>query len=149
MSEFIKNISEYSQNIFIEPIQPKNISLKTLSWTQMKCKLAKSGSLVLKRGIVVDKYCFSMTGITIPILWERPIKSLGKLFHCSLRDTTAIQRTTKDLKSWLIKTKKSNFDLHAHTKRSIKRMFFFSPGCRYYFNYFHSSAMLIVSKSNY
>ena len=42
------------------------------------------------------------------LLWgEKPIKSLGKTFNSSLKDTAAKQKTIKDLEEWLTKIDKS------------------------------------------
>lgn len=38
---------------------------------------------------------------------DQPVKSLGKLFDTSLNDSTAIQKSTKELDSWLTKVDKS------------------------------------------
>ena len=48
-----------------------------------------------------------MQGETIPTLSEKPIKSLGKTFNSSLKDTAAKQKTIKDLEEWLTKIDKS------------------------------------------
>lgn len=50
----------------------------------MSFKPSKSKSLVLKKGNVVDKFRFKIAESTIPTLSEEPVKSLGKLFDCSL-----------------------------------------------------------------
>ncbi|KAI2663059.1 hypothetical protein H4Q32_002088 [Labeo rohita] len=63
--------------------------------------IAKSRSLVLKKGKVTDRYRFSLAGTTIPSITEQPVKSLGKLFDSSLKDTASIQRTSKELGGWL------------------------------------------------
>lgn len=48
-----------------------------------------------------------MGGIVIPSITEKPGRSLGNIFDCSLRDATAIQATIRELESWLITVKKS------------------------------------------
>jgi len=40
-------------------------------------KHIRSRSLVLKKGKVVDKFCFLLFGITIPSITEKPIKSFA------------------------------------------------------------------------
>ncbi|KAI2644199.1 Renalase [Labeo rohita] len=42
-----------------------------------------------------------MNGLQIPSLTEKPVKSLGKLFDVTLRDTVAIQAMHAELKTWL------------------------------------------------
>lgn len=33
---------------------------------------------------------------------EKPLKSLGNIFDCTLRDTVAVQATNMELKAWLL-----------------------------------------------
>lgn len=49
----------------------------------------ESRSLVLKKGKVVDKFRFKISETTIPTLSEKPVKSLGKVFDCNLKDKVA------------------------------------------------------------
>ncbi|XP_041934289.1 LOW QUALITY PROTEIN: uncharacterized protein LOC121697073, partial [Alosa sapidissima] len=74
---------------------------KLITWARMSFKPAKSRSLVLKKGKVTDRYRFSLAGATIPSITEQPVKSLGKVFDCSLKDSSSIQRTSKELEGWL------------------------------------------------
>lgn len=78
-----------------------------ISWARMSFKLAKSRSLVLKKGKVTDKFCFSLGTTKIPSLTEEPVKSLGKVFNCSLRDAASTQATNQDLGTWLATVDKS------------------------------------------
>lgn len=80
---------------------------KLINWARMSFKPAKSRSLVLKRGRVVDKFQFSLNGATIPSITEQPVKSLSKLFDCSLKDSASIQKVSKELEIWLSKVDKS------------------------------------------
>lgn len=80
---------------------------KLITWARMSFKPAKSRSLVLKRGKVVDRFRFSLAGATIPSITEKPVKSLGKFFDCSLKDSASIQRTSKELEDWLSRTDKT------------------------------------------
>lgn len=48
----------------------------------------------------MDNFCFSISGMAIPTLSEQPVKSLGKFFDRSLKDTAAIQKARRDLKAW-------------------------------------------------
>eukprot|EP00066_Takifugu_rubripes_P027132 XP_011616398.1 PREDICTED: uncharacterized protein LOC105418502 [Takifugu rubripes] len=73
----------------------------------MSFKPTKSRSMVLKKGKVVDRFRFSISGTIIPSITEQPVKSLGKLFDSSLKDTAAIQKSTEELGGWLTKVDKS------------------------------------------
>lgn len=64
-------------------------------------------SMVLKRGKAVDKFLFQVDGILIPSNTEKPVRFLGKVFDCCLRDVTAIQATIRELESWLTTVDKS------------------------------------------
>ena len=55
----------------------------------------------------MEKVRFTVAGETIPTLSEKPIKSLGKTFNSSLKDTAAKQKTINDLEEWLTKIDKS------------------------------------------
>ncbi len=63
--------------------------------------------MVLKKGKVADKFRFFVDGTAIPSITEKPVKSLGKVFDCSLRDNAAIRTTIKELASWLSAVDKS------------------------------------------
>nr|XP_014269084.2 uncharacterized protein LOC106676625 [Maylandia zebra] len=80
---------------------------RLISWARMSFKPSKSRSMVLKKGKVTDKFRFSISGTIIPSITEQPVKSLGKLFDSSLKDSTAIQKANEELGAWLIKVDKS------------------------------------------
>lgn len=61
-----------------------------MTWACMSFKPAKSRSLVLKKGKVTDKFSFTLGNTQIPSIKEKPLRSLGKMFDYSLRDTAAI-----------------------------------------------------------
>lgn len=63
--------------------------------------------MVRKRGKLVDKFRFVVDGTTIPSITEKLVKSLGKTFDCSLRDTASIQATITKLGTWLSAVEKS------------------------------------------
>ncbi|KAJ3614345.1 hypothetical protein NHX12_017919, partial [Muraenolepis orangiensis] len=67
----------------------------------MRFKPAKSRSMVLRKGKVVDMFRFNIADTAIPSISEKPVMSLGKVFDCSLRDTTSIQSTCTELDGWL------------------------------------------------
>ena len=80
---------------------------RNMTWARMYFKSVKSRSLVLKKGKVMEKVRFTVAAETIPTLSEKPIKSLGKTFNSSLKDTAAKQKAIKDLEEWLTKIDKS------------------------------------------
>ena len=74
---------------------------KLIGWARMKFKLVKSRSVVIKKGKVVNKFRFQIAGQDIPTLTEKRVKSLGKMFHHTLKDTTAINETVNNQKTWI------------------------------------------------
>ncbi|KAJ3593117.1 hypothetical protein NHX12_005454 [Muraenolepis orangiensis] len=78
-----------------------------VEWARMHFKPAKFRSMVLRKGKVVDKFRFNIANTAIPSISEKPVKSLGKVFDCSLRDTTSIQSTCTELDGWLKSVDKS------------------------------------------
>lgn len=73
----------------------------------MSLKPAKSRSLVLKMGKTVDKFHFIIQDTQIPSVTEKLVKSLAKLFHSSLRDTSSIKTSNQELEEWLAAVDKS------------------------------------------
>lgn len=63
---------------------------------------------MLKRGKVIDKFRFSISGTVIPNITEQLAKSLGKLFDSSLKDSAAIQKASLELGTWLTTVDKSD-----------------------------------------
>ncbi len=80
---------------------------KLITWARMSFKPAKSRSLVLKKGRVVDQFHFTLGGTQIPSVSEKPIKSLGKMFDQSLMDAASCQQIKSDLTAWLTAIDKS------------------------------------------
>lgn len=70
-------------------------------------KPAKSRSLVLKKEKVSSKFSFTLGMTQIPSITEKPVKSLGKVFGSSLKDTAAIHATNLELEGWLAAVDKS------------------------------------------
>ena len=68
---------------------------RNMTWARMYFKPAKSRSLVLKKGKVMEKVRFTVAGETIPTLSEKPIKSLGKTFK---QLSEGYSRKTEDYK---------------------------------------------------
>ena len=60
--------------------------LQGLAWARVSFKPAKSRSLVLKKRKVTDRFHFKLGEHQIPSVTEKPVKSLGKVFNCSLND---------------------------------------------------------------
>ncbi|XP_053332775.1 uncharacterized protein LOC128506382 [Clarias gariepinus] len=80
---------------------------KLMEWARMHFKPSKSRSMVLKKGKVDDKFRFYIKGIAIPTISEKPVKSLGKVFDSSLKDSSSIQSTCAELDGWLKSVDKS------------------------------------------
>ncbi|XP_076860736.1 uncharacterized protein LOC143513938 [Brachyhypopomus gauderio] len=80
---------------------------RIITWARMMFKPAKSRSLVLRKGKVVEKYRFYLDGVLIPSVTEKPIKSLGKIYDSTLKDKVAVQSTHAELKRWLSAVDKS------------------------------------------
>ena len=78
-----------------------------ISWACMSFKTAKSRSLVLKKGKITGKFCFSLGTTKIPSLTEEPVKSLGKVFNCSLREAASTKATNQDMETWVAMVDKS------------------------------------------
>lgn len=55
----------------------------------------------------MDKFCFRLGEDLIPSVTEKTVKSLGKVFSCSLKDTDSIKATISDLERWLRTVDKS------------------------------------------
>ncbi|KAI2653774.1 hypothetical protein H4Q32_014114 [Labeo rohita] len=70
-------------------------------------KPAKSQSLVLRRGNVTDKFHFSLGRVQISSITEKPVKSLGKVFNSTLKDTVTLEETGKELHTWIAAVDKS------------------------------------------
>lgn len=64
-------------------------------------KPAESRSLVVKKGKATDRFRFNIEGSTIPSVSKKPVRSLGKGFHNSLKDSSSVQATCQELGSWL------------------------------------------------
>lgn len=60
-----------------------------------------------QEGEVTDKFCFRLGEQLIPSVTEKPVKSLGKVFNCSLDDRDSIKVTSADLEGSLTTVDKS------------------------------------------
>ncbi|RXN12199.1 reverse transcriptase [Labeo rohita] len=74
---------------------------RLMVWARMSFKPEKSRSLVLKKGKVTDEFRFRLGQHQIPSFTEKPVKSLGKAFNCSLNDRDSIRETSTDMEGWL------------------------------------------------
>lgn len=70
-------------------------------WARMSFNTKKSRSLVLRGGKVVDWCWFTVRGTSIPSLTEKTVKSLGKVFNSSLKDTESIKTSMEEPQRWL------------------------------------------------
>ena len=80
---------------------------KLVTWARMSFNASKSRSLVLKKGIAMEKGHFKLSGETIPTIQENSTKSLGKRIDCSVMDTIAMRETKDNLEKWLTRVDKS------------------------------------------
>ncbi|XP_034552669.1 LOW QUALITY PROTEIN: uncharacterized protein LOC117822130 [Notolabrus celidotus] len=80
---------------------------EVITWARMSFKPVKSRSLVLKKGKAINKFHFTLGSTQILSITEKPVKSLGKVFDCSLRDTASIRATNQELEAWLTAVDKS------------------------------------------
>ena len=78
----------------------------------MSFKASKSWSLILKKGIALEKKSFKLSGEFIPTIHGNSIKNLGKCIDSSLKDMVAIQETKANLDKWLTKVDKSGLPGH-------------------------------------
>ena len=75
----------------------------------MSFRPSKSRSMVLKKGKVIVMDGIAVPGIKNHNLSEQPVKSLGKLFDSTLKDTAAIKKSSEELGALLTKVDKSSF----------------------------------------
>src|SRR5580692_300862 len=66
-----------------------------VSWSWMKFKPSKSRSLSLRKGKVDANAIFHISGQVIPKVSEQPVKSLGRWYDCSLKDTAQSKEVIK------------------------------------------------------
>ncbi|RXN04375.1 reverse transcriptase [Labeo rohita] len=74
---------------------------RLMVWARMSFKPGKSRSLVRKKGKVTDEFRFRLGQHQIPSVTEKPVKSLGKAFSCSLNDRDSIRESSTDMEGWL------------------------------------------------
>lgn len=74
---------------------------RLIKWARMSFKTTKSRSRVLKKSRVFDMFHLALDETIIQLINEKPVKSLGKPFDQSLRDSAAIQTSIKELESRL------------------------------------------------
>ena len=82
---------------------------RALQWARMKLKPPKSRSLVIKTGLVQKIEPFNVSGTTIPGLHNKTLKTLGRVFDCSITDRAAKELLLSKFESSLTKIDKSLF----------------------------------------
>lgn len=75
--------------------------VELMNWAHMRFKPAKSRSLVLKKGKIVD-CMFDVGNARIPTISEAPVKSLGRWYTSDLRDVSQVGAIKKRLKEGLV-----------------------------------------------
>ncbi|RXN33229.1 reverse transcriptase [Labeo rohita] len=80
---------------------------RLIRWARMDLKPAKSRSLVLIKGNVTDKFHFSLGGVQIPSITEKPVNSLGKVFNSTIKDIAILEEIGKELCTWIAAVDKS------------------------------------------
>ena len=78
-----------------------------LKWGRMSLKPSKSRSLVMYRGKVQDIEPFQVDGVKIPGLHKEPLRTLGRVFDCSITDKDSIKTVHQKFVSSLIRIDKS------------------------------------------
>ncbi|MCG8432275.1 MAG: hypothetical protein MJA29_14040, partial [Candidatus Omnitrophica bacterium] len=66
---------------------------KLVEWCYMKFKPKKSRSLSLKKGKFDGTVSFTVADQRIPTVEDEPVKSLGRVYDATLKDTGAVQKT--------------------------------------------------------
>ena len=72
-------------------------------WCRMKFKPQKSRSLSLRRGKLNQNVNFEIGGQRIPTVSDLPVKSLGRWYDESMKDTNQVKETSKTLQEGLLK----------------------------------------------
>ena len=78
-----------------------------LEWARMKVKPSKSRSLFIKKGIVQKVEPFTVNGEIIPGLHKEPLRTLGRIFNCSINDCKACEDFCQKFEESLKKIDKS------------------------------------------
>ena len=79
---------------------------QVIEWAGMKFKPQKSRSLSLHKGKVKPEVSFSVAGEAIPTVSQQPVKSLGRMYDASLKDTGRARETRDSTKAALEKIDK-------------------------------------------
>ena len=72
-------------------------------WCRMKFKPQKSRSLSLRKGKLNQNINFEIGGQRIPTVSDLPVKSLGRWYDESMKDTNQVKETSKTLQEGLLK----------------------------------------------
>ena len=73
-------------------------------WCRMKFKPQKSRSLSLRRWKLNQNVNFEIDGQRIPTVSDLPVKSLGRWYNESIKDTNQVKESSKTLQEGLLKT---------------------------------------------
>ena len=80
---------------------------RLIDWCRMKFKPKKSRSLSLRKGKVAEDIRFSIAGQPIPTVSQEPVKSLGRWYDASLKDTKRGKETLEQTAEGLQAIEKS------------------------------------------
>ena len=76
---------------------------RLMEWCRMKFKPKKSRSLSIRKGKVDKDVYFNVGGQRIPTVSEEPVKSLGRWYDDTLKDTAQVKKTLVDAEEGLLK----------------------------------------------
>ena len=76
------------------------------TWARMRFKPVKSRSLVIKKGRP-KKVIFTINGVQIPTVEEKPIKCLGKWYNITGSDKENVEQMVSQAEKWLQEVDKS------------------------------------------
>ena len=76
------------------------------TWARMRFKPVKSRSLVIKKGRP-KKVIFTISGVQIPTVEEKPIKCLGKWYNITGSDKENVEQMVSQAEKWLQEVDKS------------------------------------------
>lgn len=82
---------------------------------------SRQSSLDNLKGRVMDRFYFSIEGPLIPTVSEKQLKSLGKVFDSSLKDSASVQSTCQELGSWLSAVNQSGLPVPISTAETLER----------------------------
>ncbi|KAL1276034.1 hypothetical protein QQF64_035657 [Cirrhinus molitorella] len=81
--------------------------VEVTNWARMEFKPEKSRSLVLRKGRIQDWFRFRIKDTIIPMVQERPVKSLGKWYRADFNDTQSVREMMIQVDTWMTSLEKS------------------------------------------